>query len=297
MGIDGGGSSLRVVITDSALKILAQSQDETANPSIIGHDLAAQRIQSTIQSALAQSGLSPAQITGVGIGIAGAAAAHSEAWLHQVVSAVLPESHIVPSSDFEIALVGAHGERRGVLLLAGTGSVAYGMNGEGQSAQVGGWGYLLGDEGGGYWISMRVLQHIAHTVDGRATFSPDLTASILHFLGLQSPSDLLPFLYHPDKPPVRQVASLAPLIIEKADEPFLVQIVQVAAASLAHLAHTLIQRLQLDSPQIAFAGGLLETENALSRRVCQHLNLLSHPVPRYSPAVGAALLARLITQP
>jgi len=297
MGIDGGGSNLRVVITNSDLEILAQSQTETANPSIIGHNTAARRIQLTISETLTQADLSSSQIKGAGIGIAGAAAAHSAAWLREVVSAVLPNSQTVPSSDFEIALIGAHGERRGVLLLAGTGSVAYGINGVGQSAQAGGWGYLLGDEGGGYWIGMSALKQIACAADGRESVSPDFTAAVLGALGLKTPSEFLAFLYHADKPPVRQVAALAPLIMDYAGEPSIAQILDAAAGELAQLCHAVINRLHLESPRIAFAGGLLETENPLSRRVCDRLSLSQYPIARYSPVVGAALLARLMTQP
>lgn len=295
MGIDGGGSNLRVVITNNDLKILAQSQTETANPSIIGHNAAAQRIQLTISETLTQAGLSSSQIKGAGIGIAGAA--HSAGWLREVVSAVLPDSQTVPSSDFEIALVGAHGERRGVLLLAGTGSVAYGINGLGQSAQAGGWGYLLGDEGSGYWIGMSALKQIACAADGRESVSPDFTAAVLGALELKTPSELLAFLYHADKPPLRQVAALAPLIMNYAGEPSIAQILDAAAGELAQLCHAVINRLNLESSCIAFAGGLLETENPLSRRVCDRLSLPQYPIARYSPVVGAALLARLMTQP
>lgn len=297
MGIDGGGSNLRVVITNSDLEILVQSQTETANPSIIGHSLAAQRIQLAISETLAKAGLSTSQIKGVGIGIAGAAATHSAVWLREIVAAVLPDSQIVPSSDFEIALVGAHGERHGVLLLAGTGSVAYGINGVGQSAQAGGWGYLLGDEGGGYWMGMSALKQIVRAADGRESLSPDLTAAVLGALGLKIPSDLLAFLYHMEKPPLRQIAALAPLIMDYAGEPSIARILDAAAAELVQLCHAVVKRLNLESPRIAFAGGLLENENPLSRRVCDRLSLPQHPIARYSPVLGAALLARLMTQP
>ncbi|MBZ0283179.1 MAG: hypothetical protein K8L97_20755 [Anaerolineae bacterium] len=296
MGIDGGGSNLRVVITDSELNNLAQSQNETANPAVIGYAASAERIQTTIIQTLAEADLSPSQISAVAIGIAGASAVHSTPWLREIISAVLPNSHIVPSSDFEIALVGAHGERHGVLLLAGTGSVAYGLDGAGQSAQVGGWGYLLGDEGSGYWIGMRVLQHIVRAADARGTFSAEITAAVLRVLGLQRPSDLLDYLYRPEKPPVRDVARLASLVMDFADDPIIAQILDVAADELALLCHAVIRRLNLASPRIAFAGGLLETENAFSRRVCDRLNLSAHPISRYSPVIGAALLARLTTQ-
>src|SRR5690554_1470908 len=131
LGIDGGGSHLRVVVTTGALTRLAQVQAETANPSTIGRDAAAIRIQSAVRDVLAAAALNPADLSGIGIGIAGASVAHSENWLREVVTAVAPGVPLVLSSDAEIALVGALGRRFGVLVLAGTGSVACGVNAEG----------------------------------------------------------------------------------------------------------------------------------------------------------------------
>src|SRR5690349_13591838 len=120
MGIDGGGSSIRAVITSLALDVRGEIRGETANPSVIGREQAAARIQNVIRATLENAALSAASIAGVGIGVAGAAASHSEAWLREVVAGVLPDSRIVASADYEIALVGAHGARKGVLVLAGT---------------------------------------------------------------------------------------------------------------------------------------------------------------------------------
>jgi len=154
MGIDGGGTHLRIVIVDEQLRALAQYESGTANPNHIGRVAAAEHIRDSIHKTLDRSSLSPESIAAVGIGIAGASAAYARDWLLETVALALPSSEIVPSSDVEIALVGAHGRPEGVLLLSGTGSVAYGINASGESFQSGGWGYLLGDEGSGYWIGM-----------------------------------------------------------------------------------------------------------------------------------------------
>ena len=74
---------------------------------------------------------------------------------------MLPAAQIALSSDVEIALVGALGQRLGIVVLAGTGSAAYGVNRAGDALLVGGWGYLLGDEGSGYWIGAEALRLLA----------------------------------------------------------------------------------------------------------------------------------------
>lgn len=136
MGIDGGGSNLRVVIVDERMNELALQRSTTANPSVIGFDTSKTLIQQTIREALSQANMDT--VDAVGIGIAGAAATRSQDWLESLVLEVLPETHIVASSDAEIALVGALGQRHGILILAGTGNIAYGVNTKGESAYLGG---------------------------------------------------------------------------------------------------------------------------------------------------------------
>jgi len=297
IGVDGGGSNLRVVITDGELNVISQAYRLTANPSIVGRTKSALMIQSTIREALSHTDLHPSDITGVGIGIAGASVDYAEGWLIDTIASAIPHTCIVPSSDNEIALVGAHGQRRGVLILAGTGSVAYGVNEYGKQVQVGGWGYLIGDEGSAYWMGKRALQLITQSVDGR-TGQTELTNSVLRVLNLKTARDLILWLYDPSVPRMRDVALLAPMVIELADagDHLSRRIVNEAAEELFLMTQAVIQRLGVDQPNIAFAGGLLEKPNLLSVTLQHNLGIAEFPRPVYSPVVGAALLARMKTQ-
>ena len=136
MGIDGGASNLRITITDDTLTPITTYHDTTANPNVIGHDKASAHIQASIQRTLAQANLTSDDITAVGIGIAGASKFHSYEWLIQTISPALPHTFLVPSSDLEIALVGALGQRHGILVLAGTGSALFGCAPDGQTLQI-----------------------------------------------------------------------------------------------------------------------------------------------------------------
>ncbi len=294
IGIDGGGSTIRVVIVTPDMTPLTQSQGPLANPYVIGQKKSAAIIQSQIRETLAQAALLPDQITGVGVGVAGAAEAHLQEWLHGVVKKAIPQAQIVTSSDMEIALVGANGARQGVLILAGTGSVAFGINKAGTTIRVGGWGHLLGDEGSGYWLGIQTLQAIVRAFDGRGD-STALTSRILNELGLGTEKDVLPWLYRDNAPHSHDVARLAPLIVEAAENGDAVarRIVETAAHELALLGKTVIRRLESEAPKIAFAGGLLANPNFLSLRLCEILDLPGIPSPRYPPVIGAALLARL----
>ncbi|MGB1288109.1 MAG: BadF/BadG/BcrA/BcrD ATPase family protein, partial [Aggregatilineales bacterium] len=138
MGIDGGGSTLRVVITDADLYPVVEIKAESANPSSIGQAVATERIQSAMQQALQTASLKASQIQGVAAGIAGTSTSAFDDWFQDTLTQVLPDAQITRSSDVEIALVGATGREFGLMALAGTGSVAYGINAAGDRLQMGG---------------------------------------------------------------------------------------------------------------------------------------------------------------
>ena len=292
LGIDGGGSTVRAAVVTPDLRIIGQSEGGTANPSVVGHLTAAHTIQDTVRAALDVAHVNTDAVQAVGIGIAGAAAHHSADWLRAVVAEMMPQARVAPSADFEIALVGALGERKGVIVLAGTGSLAYGVNTAGEAALVGGWGYLLDDSGSGYWLGRRGLEAIVRAGDGRGS-PTTLTDSLLDALGIARPLDLIHWLYHGNTSRTRAVAALAPLVLRDAesDDAVAAAIVAQGVEELTLAAHTVMRRLEMRAPKIAFAGGLLSSPNPLSTRLAAALDLDTLPVPRYPPVIGAALLA------
>lgn len=290
MGIDGGGSHVRVVVTNAHLQVLAHVEGQTANPSSVGHEAARDHIQTAMTAALVESSLLPSAIRACGVGIAGASADHSEAWLRQVLTPVLPEAFLALASDVEIALVGANAERYGILLLSGTGSVAMGINAQGERVRVGGWGYLIGDEGSGFWIGREALTRITRLAD-RAQEN-EFTRAILSALGLPNVQAIVKWLYGREVP-VKEVAKLAPVVLAYSDQDDIARdIIERGAIHLVNHVHGLRQRLNLpDSAPLGVAGGLLTHHNALRYAVEQALGTI--PAPRYEPVVGGALLAKL----
>lgn len=291
MGIDGGGSAVRVVVCDSDLTVLGQSQGPTANPSLVGYETAAQAIRAAMRGALAQAGLDADRIAAVGIGVAGAAGVAFKAWLREAIRAVTPQALPALSADYEIALVGAHGRRCGVLVLAGTGSLSYGVNAAGDAMLAGGWGYLLGDEGSGYWLGREGMRAAIHALEGRG---PDTSLREVLFtaLGLESPRDLIPRLYG-SQTAVREIAALAPVVMGQArgGDPVAAAIVTQAAEALAGAASAVIRRLHMESAPIAFAGGLLSAPTPLREKLCAVMGIPCPPESRYPPVIGAAILA------
>jgi N-acetylglucosamine kinase-like BadF-type ATPase len=299
LGIDGGGSNLRAVLTTSDLTPLAEWQvARTSNPSSIGREAAAQLLQEAVSGVLFQAGVSPDAATAVGIGVAGADAAHSADWLAEVLRPVLPTAYLALSNDIEIALVGANGARLGMMLLAGTGSALYAINAAGDSRMFGGWGYLIGDDGGGYWMGREAIRHITDADDQHeaAAFADQpLVKHIFAATEVKTARDLIPWLYGVQPPRIRDVAALTSAIFAAhAEGDFTAQaIVQEAAQALYGYVCMAERRLTLSRETLAFGGGLLQSETPLQSAVCDLLGLSAPPAPKYPAVMGAALLAKL----
>jgi N-acetylglucosamine kinase-like BadF-type ATPase len=289
MGIDGGGSTVRVLITDRSLNIYGQAQDTGVNPKLVGDQVSAQRVQAAMRRALTEAALPASAIAAVCIGLAGG----GTEWNVDVVKAVIPTAHVICAGDLKIALVGARGERLGVVVLAGTGSAAFGINAAGEEVFVGGWGYLLDDVGSGYWIGKEAVRHCLRAFD-HIDPPTHLVDAILAALTIDSRAELVQWMYATVKENASAVAQLAPLVLNEAvtGDAVALVIVEQGAQELALLGHTVMRRLGGFAPdQIAFAGGLLTAANPLSHRLSELFGLPEIPAPRYPPVMGAAILA------
>ena len=172
--------------------------------------------------------------------------------------------------------------------------MAYGVTADGKHSQVGGWGYLLGDEGSGYWLGLQTLQRMVQAAECRAE-APTFRKHILHELALAREKELITWLYAAPVPRTREIAALAPLVLEAAQQgdAFAADLVERAAHELESMVRTVQKHLHLSVPPVAFAGSLLTHLNPLSDRLCKLLDLSMLPEAKHSPVIGAALLAKL----
>lgn len=291
LGIDGGGTNLRLVIVDDDLNIIATHHGYSVNPNAVGRDVAKDRIQNGIHEILEIAELMPSQIMGLGIGVAGASARHSADWLLQVAQPVLPNSLIVPSSDEEIGLVGAREALDGVFLIAGTGSTVYGVSPDGKSYRAGGWGYLLGDEGAGYWIGNQALRAVTLHADDRLPIDTHLPTYIICHLNLREADDIIRWTYDNFTP--ARIAQLAHVVLKHPEDPYCQAIITQAGDHLYDLGELILDKIDSQPDKLAFGGGLLTTDNPLSAYVTQRFGLSHIPVTAHPPVIGAALLAKI----
>ena len=194
--------------------------------------------------------------------------------------------------DYEIAHTGALDGNEGMILIAGTGSVCYGKNRDGNTAMAGGWGHLIGDAGSGYGIGRDALSAVARMYDGygKPTILKDL---ISQELILDTAKKIVSYVYSNDK---SAVAALSP-IVDKAymrGDAMATQIVHSNAEALVQLVQAVASRLDLPSCNVALLGGLLENETALKAEFVDllHSSTNLHCVsPLHSAAEGAVMEA------
>ena len=293
LGIDGGGSTLRIGIYGESLKcIYLLELSETANPNVLGFSQAEELLKSTLQKTIDEAGIAPSTVHFVGAGMAGAA--QNPDWLSAILNQSLPHAQITVAPDYEIALIGAHGERYGVLVLSGTGSAAFGINSSGESAHSGGWGYLLGDGGSGYWLGLEMLKSATRVADG-CMEETSLYQQTLTHLKISALEELISWIYNPDRNN-REISQMAPLVLACAAAGDLeaYRIVEDGAEHLYQLYLNVVKRLDFANPPVMFAGGLLSSDTLLRRLLMQKIGIEKVPVPKFSPVEGAALMVNLL---
>jgi N-acetylglucosamine kinase-like BadF-type ATPase len=157
---------------------------------------------------------------------------------------------------------------------------------------VGAKGYLLGDEGSGYWIGLEGLRAVIRAADGRGRKTM-LVEAMLGRLELKVPDDLLAWLYQSGGSRTRDVAKLAGVVMEQAagGDAVSQDIVLRAAQELALAVRAIQLILKREALPIAFAGGLLTHDTPLSRSLCDLIGLAEAPQPQYTPVIGGAIMA------
>jgi glucosamine kinase len=293
MGADAGGSHSTVVIGAPDLTVLSRADGPGAAMRPGGAAASAAVLAETARRAAAQGGVALPVERAV-VGAAGAGRSQEQAELGAALLKLGVARRIRVLADGEVALATAFGGGPGILVNAGTGSIAYARDEENRIHRAGGYGWQLGDEGGGYWLGRRALAVAARAHDGRGEEST-LLARLLGALGLQQFDDLVRWTATATP---TQVAGLAPHVLNAAREGEVVarQTVVAAADELVELVAALVGRFPGSGPvPVALAGGLLSPQSPLTAALRKRLHAAmprARLVPdRIDPAVGALKLA------
>lgn len=295
VGVDAGGTTFRAVVLDGSGAVVARAEVPSARvlAGLPGPAIAAVQEVVTIACARVDA---PLPVASLWAGIAGAGREAVRAELEGALgrSGIARRARV--GTDAEAAFEDAFGGGPGILLMAGTGSIAFGHAEDGREARVGGWGSLLGDEGSGYAIGVEAMRRVARSVDkrGRPT---DLGRRILARLGLGDPQELITWSSTASR---AAIAGLVPEVQDAAagGDAVAGEILVRAVEDLEGHVHTLLGTLGPWSrpPTVALGGGLLDRRGPLRGPLQRVLEARHHVVMldrELDPAMGAARLAQV----
>jgi N-acetylglucosamine kinase-like BadF-type ATPase len=192
IGIDAGGTKTVCLLADEQGQILARARGDGANLQAAGELQVEKILHQVMDEAIGGRPLIPAAIC---LGIAGVDRPNDAAVVRGIMRRIGLNSRVLIVNDALIALeTGAPGSP-GVVIISGTGSIAYGRNAAGEAARSGGWGYVLGDEGSGYWIGRAALRAVLRAADCRGPATV-LTRLLLEHFNVSEPQLLLHEVYH-----------------------------------------------------------------------------------------------------
>jgi glucosamine kinase len=259
VGVDAGGTKTAVAhrVDGGAPRVAV---GEGASATALGPERAAALISTLIEKSL--DGARPHAIF---VGIAGGGRPGVAAAIRDAIQSRFESARIAVRDDAAIALRAVVPEGDGVVLVAGTGSIAYAER-DGEGFRCGGYGYLIGDEGSGFEIGALGLKHLLRVYDGRAA-KDRLAERMEEIFEVSGAYEVLSRVYGAELP-VTHIARAGTVVLEAASagERSAVKIVQGAALELSELAKAVIRKagLQGTAAPIAFAGGLLGANSMLS---------------------------------
>jgi N-acetylglucosamine kinase-like BadF-type ATPase len=294
LGIDAGGTKTVGLLATEEGEILSEARGGGANLQAAGELGVEKVLHDVMEQAIGHRSIWPAAIC---LGIAGVDRDEDLAVVRAVMRRIGYKTDTLVVNDALVALVAGAGSAPGIVVIAGTGSIAYGRSADNRAARAGGWGYILGDEGSGYWIGRRALRAVVRHADGRGTATL-LTRRLLDHFGIARAQDLITVVYARKLPPP-SIASLAKQVFEAArDGDGVAQAILADAASeLEVSAASVMRRLGMADDEFTFvlAGGIFRAVPSLTVDLQSRLARMapsSHVVVLDAePAVGAVVLA------
>jgi glucosamine kinase len=267
IGIDGGGSKTHAMVADEQGRTIAETVGPASAVRPGGAEDSANVIADVVRDALASCEMTHVTPRVLCVGVAGAGRETERQQLWQALVSRDLAAELVIHSDFSIALDDAFGDGPGVLLISGTGSVAFGRGPTGTTARCGGWGPVCGDEGSGAWIGKRALSVVCAAADGREPETA-LTGAILTAAEVNETSDLIAWAAHA---PPSQLATLAPIVLSVADTGDLRANALVSLAVEELILHVRALSRQLFGDEraaipVALSGGMLSRGSVLRKR-------------------------------
>ncbi|HLW46712.1 MAG TPA: BadF/BadG/BcrA/BcrD ATPase family protein [bacterium] len=299
LGVDGGASSTTCAVATGDGAVIGIGHAGPSNHILAsgGRERARAAVADSLARALALAGLGAVAFRAAQFGMTGITRDSEQARVFaSVVDDAVKAGMVRIENDAVIARAGALAGRPGVIVIAGTGSVAFGEDPSGRQARAGGWGYIFGDEGSGFAIGCGAVRAALHARDG--TGEPTVLVERLAD-GAGMPLADIPMAFYEGRINRSRIAALSPVVSRAAEERDFValRLIDEAAAALARLVAAVIPQLRWPDGPVAVGpvGGVFDAGRTILRPLGEALARTAPAAvlvpPKLAPAVGAVLLA------
>jgi glucosamine kinase len=305
LGIDGGGSKTSCAVGD-VRSILATSTAGPSNITRVEEWRARESLHQAIREACATAKLDPHQIDCACIGVAGAGRKEVAGMVRKIVAELI-SGEIEVVGDMEIALAAAFGSGPGAIVIAGTGSIAYGRNAQGTTARAGGWGFAISDEGSAHWIGRAAvaaaLREVDQKLERQIENTTEFSSLFCELKAVWNLRSLDEFVRTANSNP--DFAALLPAVLATADAGNMLtrRVLQQAGEELSRIAEIVIRRLfaepDADSTLVSLAmiGGVFRHSTIVRQHFSDEVRKLDWRIQVnqnvVEPVAGALQMARL----
>jgi len=285
-GIDGGGTTTKVVVCNLEGQVLHLFQSGTINHYGAGIPKVKENFAIIAAEFIEKFACVPGTIF---IGNSALEGLADDALVQELTEGVFHRSKVVFHSDVYVALLSFTMGNPGAVLISGTGSMACGIDAEGAYHTAGGWGQVLGDEGSAYHIALKGIHAALHAYDGLSE-PTQLGTSVMKFFDLKKMHDIIDLIYNP---PVEKsvIAAFAPEVNRAAEEgdPAALQILESEAEWLYKLALAITTRCKTQS--LGYFGSVLKYNHRIRSKLSAMLEVqsIALQVPRFKPEIGALI--------
>lgn len=292
LGIDAGGTRTLGLLADETGAVLASARGPGANLQSAGELEVEKVLHQIVEDTLGDTSSRPAAIC---LGMAGVDRPGDADTIRGILARIGYRARVLVVNDALIALEAGLPGAPGVVIISGTGSIAYGRDAGGRAARAGGLGHVLSDEGSGYWLGREALRAVVRAADGRGPETA-LTAPVLAHFQVDRPSDLVPAIYSAGARP-STIAALAREVeaAAEAGDRIARGFLDAAAAGLTEMAVSVARQLGLSAPAVLLSGGTLHGAARLrtgtAERLSAQLPGCAVRLLEAEPAAGAVRLA------
>lgn len=287
IGIDAGGTYTKASLFHENGSIVDTLTMDSMHPLQVGYASCGKALAKMIEVLCMRNKIHPSNVS-VGLGLAGYGQDPAiRLQIENALTCYLPCAYTI-KNDVQVALYGALNGEDGIIIVAGTGSIALAKKGN-EFYRCGGFGYRIGDEGSAYWMGRKCLEIFSKQCDARLPQSK-LHSIVCATLQLADSYKIISYLeQHPNRSEIAKLAEVVYHAAKKKD-PYACSIYDEAAHELASCANVLCQSFQ-QPVKVSYSGGVFKSGDYIIRPLKKYLaKELQLVPPLHDPVKGAYMV-------